>query len=89
MRLIALAFLTVLVAEMGDRTQLYTFMLSAESDAPLTIFLGAGSALLLTSLLGVITGSWLSKHLSSRTLDTLTGMSYLLVSIGLLWDAVS
>jgi putative Ca2+/H+ antiporter (TMEM165/GDT1 family) len=89
MRLITLAFLTVLVAEMGDRTQLYTFMLSAESDAPFTIFLGAGSALLLTSLLGVITGSWLSKHLSSPTLDTLTGISYLLVSIGLLWNAVS
>jgi hypothetical protein len=38
MRLITLAFLTVLVAEMGDRTQLYTFMLSAESNAPLYYF---------------------------------------------------
>lgn len=38
MRLIGLAFLTVLVAEIGDKTQLSTFMLSAESNAPLTVF---------------------------------------------------
>lgn len=89
MRIIGLAFLTVLVAEIGDKTQLSTFMLSAESDAPLTIFLGAGSALLLTSLLGVIAGTWLAKYLTPPTLEALTGLSYLFLSIGLLWDAVS
>ncbi len=89
MRLIGLAFLTVLVAEIGDKTQLSTFMLSAESNAPLTVFLGAGSALCLTSLLGVIAGTWLAKFLTPRILETLTGLSYLVLSIGLLWDAVS
>lgn len=89
MRVIGLAFLTVLVAEIGDKTQLSTFMLSAESDAPLTIFVGAGSALLLTTLLGVIAGTWLAKWLTPRILETLTGLSYLVLSIGLLWDAVS
>lgn len=89
MRIIGLAFLTVLVAEIGDKTQLSTFMLSAESDAPLTIFLGAGSALILTSLLGVLAGTWLAKYLTPHTLETLTGVSYLFLSIGLLWDAVS
>lgn len=87
-RVIALAFLTVLVAEIGDKTQLSTFMLSAESDAPFTVFCGASLALLCTSLLGVIAGSWLSQYLTEKLLETLTGISYLILSIGLLWDAI-
>ncbi|MCS6960042.1 MAG: TMEM165/GDT1 family protein [Pseudanabaenaceae cyanobacterium SKYGB_i_bin29] len=89
MRLIGLAFLTVLVAELGDKTQLSTFMLSAQSSEPWVVFLGAGSALLLTTLLGVLAGTWLAQYATPKLLETLTGISYLLLAVGLLWDAVS
>ncbi|MFN3360953.1 MAG: TMEM165/GDT1 family protein [Pseudanabaenaceae cyanobacterium] len=89
MRLIGLAFLTVLVAELGDKTQLSTFMLSAESDAPWTVFLAASSALFLTTLLGVLAGTWLAKYATPHLLQTLTGTSYLILAVSLLWDAVS
>ena len=39
-------FTTVFVAELGDKTQLATLLLSAQSGAPWLVFLGAATALI-------------------------------------------
>jgi Ca2+/H+ antiporter, TMEM165/GDT1 family len=62
-------------------------MITAESDSPLVVFLGAAIALILTSLLGVVAGKWLAGKFSPYWLDTLAGLSFLILAIGLLWDA--
>ena len=49
-------FLTVFLAELGDKTQLATVALSGTSDRPLAVFLGSSSALVLASLLGAMAG---------------------------------
>ncbi|MEM6613363.1 MAG: TMEM165/GDT1 family protein, partial [Cyanobacteria bacterium P01_C01_bin.72] len=33
-------FITIFLAEMGDKTQLVTLLMSAESQAPWTVFIG-------------------------------------------------
>ena len=81
-------FLTIFLAELGDKTQLTTLLMSAESQAPWVVFLGAGLALITTSLLGVLLGRWLAMRLSPKTLETATGASLLLISVLLLWDVV-
>jgi len=63
-------------------------MISAESDSPAVVFLGAAIALILTSLLGVIGGKWLSRIFSPYWLDTLAGLSFIILAIALLWDAI-
>ena len=45
-------FLTVFLAELGDKTQLATVAISGTSNRPLAVFLGSSSALVLASLLG-------------------------------------
>ena len=45
-------FVTVFLAELGDKTQLATVALSGTSDRPLAVFLGSSSALVLASLIG-------------------------------------
>ncbi|NCJ06961.1 TMEM165/GDT1 family protein [Synechococcales cyanobacterium C] len=82
------AFLSVFVAELGDKTQLATLLMSAESQSPWVVFAGAATALITTSLLGVLVGRWLSRRLSPQALQTATGASLLLVAILLLWDVV-
>lgn len=62
--------------------------MSAESQAPLTVFLGAGSALILTTLIGVGVGRWVSRRVSTDTLETLTGAILAFISLLLLWDVV-
>lgn len=81
-------FITIFFAELGDKTQVATLLLSAQSQSPLVVFLGAGSALIATSLLGVLLGQWMSKRVAEETLDTCAGVLLLLITIGLVGDIV-
>ncbi|KAI9134600.1 TMEM165/GDT1 family protein [Acaryochloris sp. CCMEE 5410] len=83
-----LAFVTVFLAELGDKTQLSTLLMTAESQSPWIIFLGAAAALITTSLFGVIIGQWLARRVSAETLNTATGASLLFIAVLLIWDTV-
>jgi putative Ca2+/H+ antiporter (TMEM165/GDT1 family) len=79
-------FFTIFLAELGDKTQLTTLLMAAESHAPWIVFAGAGSALVATSLLGVLLGSWLAKRVSPRTLERSAGILLLCISALLVLD---
>lgn len=81
-------FITIFLAELGDKTQLTTLLMSAESQSPWVVFMGSASALIATSLLGVLLGRWLAQRLSPKTLETAAGTILLCVSVLLLWDVI-
>lgn len=81
-------FITIFLAELGDKTQVSTLLMSAEFHKPWVVFAGAAMALITTSLLGVLVGRWLSTRLSPKTLDTAAGIILALLSAGLLWDVL-
>ena len=82
-------FITIFLAEMGDKTQLVTLLMSAESQSPWIVFLGAAIALITTSLLGVLIGYWLAKKLSPQTLDLSIAILLLVITAWLVGDIVS
>lgn len=84
----ASTFLTIFLAEVGDKTQLTTLLMSAQSHQPWLVFLGAGSALVLTSLLGVLLGRWLAQHVSPRSLEVGAGITLLVLGGMLVWDVL-
>lgn len=79
-------FLTIFLAEIGDKTQLAILLMSAESQSPWLVFLGAGLALIATSLCGVLLGKWLSTRISPKALDKSAGLLLLLISGLLAWE---
>jgi putative Ca2+/H+ antiporter (TMEM165/GDT1 family) len=81
-------FITIFLAEIGDKTQLSTLLMSAESHAPWVVFLGSGVALITTSLLGVLLGAWISTKLSPRTVEKSAGAMLLMISLMLVWDII-
>lgn len=81
-------FITIFLAELGDKTQVSTLLMSAEFHRPWVVFLGAGSALITTTLVGVLVGQWLSTRLSPRTLDVAAGVMLALISGSLVWDVL-
>ncbi len=89
LQIIGTTFVSIFLAELGDKTQLSTLAIAAESDHSLEVFLGAAIALMLTSFLGVLAGKWLAQYLSRDLLDTLSGLCFLLLAVGLLWEAMS
>ncbi len=81
-------FVTILLAEIGDKTQITTLLMTAESQNPVIVFMGAGSALILTSLLGVLVGKFLASRLSPKTVETAAGILLILISLTLVWDVI-
>ena len=86
LQVFASTFVTLFLAELGDKTQVTTLLMSAESHKPWTVFAGAGSALIATSLLGVLLGRWLAQRLSPKTLETGAGITLLIIAAGLGWE---
>ena len=82
-------FITIFLAEMGDKTQLVTLLMAAESQAPWIVFAGAALALIATSLIGVSIGYWLSKKLTPKTLDLSVAILLLIITAWLIGDVVS
>ena len=81
-------FITIFLAEIGDKTQLSTLLMSAESHAPWLVFLGSSAALVTTSLLGVLLGSFIGSKLSPKTVEKSAGVMLLLISVMLFWDVI-
>ncbi len=84
----ASTFATIFLAEIGDKTQLAILLMTAESRNPLIVFAGAGSALIATSLLGVLLGRWLASRIAPRTLERAAGVILLAISAVLLWEVL-
>ena len=74
------SFTTIFIAELGDKTQLATLMLSAESGKPMVVFLGSSFALLCSSIVGVLIGKWISKKISKEKFALFTGILMTLIS---------
>ena len=67
-------FITVFIAELGDKTQLATLTISGTSNKPLAVFLGSSSALVLASLLGALTGGSISTLLPEVILKSIASI---------------
>lgn len=72
-------FVTVFLAELGDKTQLATLLLSAQSGRPLLVFLGSALALIASSLVGVLLGRWLAAFISPQRLELIAGVLMLIL----------
>ena len=75
------SFSTIFLAELGDKTQLATLILSAQSGRPVVIFIGAALALISTSLLGVLIGRWIANNLPRQSFTIVSGI--IMLSLGI------
>jgi putative Ca2+/H+ antiporter (TMEM165/GDT1 family) len=79
------AFLTLFLAELGDKTQLAVIVLTAKTDAKLAVFLGASLALVLVSLLGVVFGGVLSQVVPTEWLQRVAAVAFIAIGILMLF----
>ncbi|MBL8498010.1 UPF0016 family protein [Nitrosomonas sp. JL21] len=80
--LLLTVFMTVFIAELGDKTQLATLLFAADKEvSKLTIFAGASLALIATSAIGVLAGGFISDHISAKHLQYIAGAGFILIGI--------
>ena len=77
-------FVTVFLAEMGDKTQLTTITLSSTTNKPLAVFLGSSIALIVATLLGALAGGSIASLIPAFLLKLITGIVFLSLGITLL-----
>jgi putative Ca2+/H+ antiporter (TMEM165/GDT1 family) len=75
-------FVTVFLAELGDKTQLATLLFAAERQQnPLWVFAAAATALVASSALAVLIGSAAQQHLAAFPLKLITGIGFILIGV--------
>jgi putative Ca2+/H+ antiporter (TMEM165/GDT1 family) len=78
-------FASVLVAELGDKTQLATLLYATDPAArKLGVFLAAASALVLSSALAVIVGAQAGDWISPKLLRTVAGLGFIAIGVWVL-----
>jgi Ca2+/H+ antiporter, TMEM165/GDT1 family len=76
---IGTAFLMVFLAELGDKTQLSTMLLSSKSNSIWYVFIGSASALVLSSLIGVLAGATLHKYIPPSYIQIGSGVVFVII----------
>lgn len=73
-------FMTIFLAELGDKTQLATVLYATDSNVgKWTVFAGASLALLTASAIGVLAGHLLSEHINTRYLHYIAGAGFIII----------
>lgn len=87
MQQIAIVFVTVFLAELGDKTQLATLLFATEKDHhPLMVFAAAATALVASTALAVALGGVAGRYLTVLPLKPLAGAGFLLIGAWMIWE---
>ena len=71
----------LLLAEMGDKTQLSAITLAAKTNSPVSVFIGSALALTLVSLIGVIAGSLLGQYLPLALIQKVAAVAFIVIGV--------
>lgn len=73
-------FLAVLLAELGDKTQIATLLFSISSKlSPFYVFLASAAALVLSSAIAVLAGTFAKTYLQQIPLKLISGIIFILM----------
>jgi putative Ca2+/H+ antiporter (TMEM165/GDT1 family) len=73
-------FLTIFLAELADKTQLATILFAADGKAPpVLIFVAAGGALVLSTAIAVLLGTYAAKMLAILPLKLIAGLGFIAI----------
>jgi putative Ca2+/H+ antiporter (TMEM165/GDT1 family) len=83
-RLALSTFGLILLAELGDKTQMATMLLAAKSEAPFTVFVGAAAALVTSAVLGTVFGEAITRLVPEGYIHMGAGVAFILLGALLL-----
>ena len=90
MKFFFMVFVSVFIAELGDKTQIATFLFAADPGRNrFAVFLPASLALLTSSFIAVALGAQVARYISPLVLKNAAGAGFILIGIWLLVSARS
>jgi putative Ca2+/H+ antiporter (TMEM165/GDT1 family) len=80
LKVLATVFVSVFIAELGDKTQLATLLFAADREvSKWTVFAGASLALVVASAIGVLAGTAVAGYLNPRYLHYCAGVGFIVI----------
>jgi putative Ca2+/H+ antiporter (TMEM165/GDT1 family) len=74
-------FGTIFLAELGDKTQLATIMMTSKTKLPLSVFAGASLALCLVTMAGVLFGEGLIAIIPQSILKKVAALAFIAIGV--------
>ena len=84
-KILGTAFVTLFLAELGDKTQLAIITMSAKTESKFAVFIGASLALVVVSLLGVLVGGVLTQFVPTEWLQRVVAIAFIVIGILMLF----
>jgi putative Ca2+/H+ antiporter (TMEM165/GDT1 family) len=82
-------FVSVFLAELGDKTQLATALFAGEGDRPKwLVFLASSTALVTSTALATLAGSLLHGLFNGPWLKLAAGVSFIVIGAFIVWEAL-
>ena len=75
------AFLTLFLAELGDKTQLAVITMTASTESKIAVFAGAALALVVVTLLGVLVGGVLTQFIPTEWLQRIVAVAFIAIGV--------
>ena len=83
-------FLTVFLAELGDKTQLATLLFAADKERdPLLVFLASAGALVVAAAIGVLAGAAAARYIDGMPIKLIAGIGFVAIGIWTIWGHFS
>jgi Ca2+/H+ antiporter, TMEM165/GDT1 family len=80
-KIFATAFLTLFLAELGDKTQLAVITMTGNTNSKISVFLGASLALIAVTLIGVLIGGVLSQYIPTEWLQRIVAIAFIVIGV--------
>jgi putative Ca2+/H+ antiporter (TMEM165/GDT1 family) len=80
-RVLLTTFGIILLAEMGDKTQLAAMTMSAQTKKPWAVFLGASVALAAVSAIGVLVGGVVGQYVPLEWVKRVAAMAFIVIGV--------
>lgn len=80
-KVLAAAFGTIFLAELGDKTQLAAIMMTSKTKAPVSVFTGTVLALAVVTLIGVLFGEGLVRVVPEHVIKTIAAVAFILIGV--------
>jgi putative Ca2+/H+ antiporter (TMEM165/GDT1 family) len=80
-RVVLTTFGVIFLAEMGDKTQLAAMTLSAQTQRPWAVLIGASLALACVSAIGVVVGAVLNQYLPLEWIKRAAAIAFIVIGV--------
>lgn len=80
-KLFVSTFTAILIAEMGDKTQIATLALAGGGSSRLVVFAGAALALIATTALAVLGGAVINRYIPPIWIKRAAGVTFIILGV--------